>query len=139
MACNCSGKKNGGDKMNRMQAISRLVRLPNLIMVILTMYLMRWSIVRPLLDLLGFDPVMPEWSFALLVFSTVMITAAGNVINDFHDSPAMYIPCGVRMFWEHQTGQLNLGGRGSFRIHSSPTITHVYIHFAYHRKATHNF
>ncbi|MCK5820933.1 MAG: geranylgeranylglycerol-phosphate geranylgeranyltransferase [Bacteroidales bacterium] len=74
--------------MNRVQAISRLVRLPNLIMVILTMYLMRWSIVIPLLDLLGFDPVMPEWSFALLVLSTILITAAGNVINDFHDVKA---------------------------------------------------
>jgi len=84
----CVHKRCGDNKMNRMQAISRLVRLPNLIMVILTMYLMRWSIVRPLLDLLGFDPVMPEWSFALLVLSTVLITAAGNVINDFHDVKA---------------------------------------------------
>lgn len=81
-------KKCGGDNMIRIQAISRLVRLPNLIMVILTMFLMRWSIVRPLLDLLGFDPVMPEWSFVLLVISTVLITAAGNVINDFHDVKA---------------------------------------------------
>jgi len=49
---------------------------------------MRWSIVRPLLDLLGFDPAMPEWSFALLVLSTVLITASGNIINDFHDVKA---------------------------------------------------
>ncbi len=74
--------------MNKLQAISRLTRLPNLMMVIFTMYLMRWSIVRPLLDLLGFDPAMPEWSFVLLVLSTVLITAAGNVINDFHDLKA---------------------------------------------------
>ena len=74
--------------MNRIQAISHLVRLPNLIMVILTMYLMRWLIVIPVLDNLGFDPAMPEWSFALLVLSTVLITAAGNVINDFHDVKA---------------------------------------------------
>lgn len=74
--------------MKTMQSISRLVRLPNILMVILTMYLMRWSIVRPILDLLGFEPIMPEWSFALLVLSTVLITAAGNVINDFHDVKA---------------------------------------------------
>lgn len=74
--------------MNKLQAVARLIRFPNLVMVILTMYLMRWSIVRPLLDLLGFDPAMPEWSFGLLVFSTVIITAAGNVINDFHDIKA---------------------------------------------------
>lgn len=74
--------------MNKFQAISRLVRLPNLLMVALTMFLMRWSIVIPLLDYLGFDPVMPVWSFTLLVISTVLITAAGNVINDFHDVKA---------------------------------------------------
>ncbi len=74
--------------MTKIQAISRLIRLPNLIMVVLTMYLMRWSVIRPILDLLGFDPEMPEWSFALLVLSTLFITAAGNVINDFHDVKA---------------------------------------------------
>ena len=74
--------------MTKIQAVSRLIRLPNLIMVVLTMYLMRWSVIRPILDLLGFDPEMPEWSFALLVLSTLFITAAGNVINDFHDVKA---------------------------------------------------
>ena len=71
--------------MSIIKGISRLIRLPNLIMVVLTMYIMRWSIVRPILDLMGFEPEMPEWSFALLVLSTLLITAAGNVINDFHD------------------------------------------------------
>lgn len=74
--------------MNYLQSIGRLIRFQNILMVVLTMYLMRWSIVRPLLDLLGFDPAMSEWSFALLVLSTVLITAAGNVINDFHDVKA---------------------------------------------------
>ena len=37
--------------MNRIQSISKLVRLPNVLIVVLTMYLMRWSIVRPILDL----------------------------------------------------------------------------------------
>ena len=71
--------------MKTIQIVSRLIRLPNILMVILTMYLMRWSIVIPILDYLGYDPAMPEWSFGLLVLSTVLITAAGNVINDFHD------------------------------------------------------
>lgn len=74
--------------MNRIQSISKLIRFPNVLIVVLTMYLMRWSIVRPILDLIGFDPAMPEWSFALLVVSTAVITAAGNVINDFHDVKA---------------------------------------------------
>ena len=54
-------------------------------MVFITMYLMRWSIVRPILELMGFEPQMPELTFFLLVMSTVLITAAGNVINDYHD------------------------------------------------------
>ncbi len=74
--------------MRKIQSISQLVRLPNVLIVVLTMYLMRWSIVKPILYLLGFDPAMPEWSFALLVLSTALITAAGNVINDFHDIKA---------------------------------------------------
>lgn len=67
------------------RAISRLIRIPNLAMVFLTMYLMRWSIVRPILELLGFQPQMPEVNFFLLVLSTILITAAANVINDYHD------------------------------------------------------
>ncbi len=67
------------------KSISRLVRIPNLAMVFLSMYLMRWSIVLPILDLMGFEMQMPEFTFFLLVLSTVCITAAGNVINDYHD------------------------------------------------------
>lgn len=54
-------------------------------MVALTMYIMRWSIVIPILGYMGLEEEMPEWSFTLLVLSTLLITAAGNVINDFHD------------------------------------------------------
>lgn len=69
-------------------ALSRLIRLPNLGMVFLTMYLMRWSIVRPILDLLGYSPQMGEGIFFMLVMSIVLITAAGNAINDYHDVSA---------------------------------------------------
>ncbi len=54
-------------------------------MVFFAMYLMRWSIIKPILDLMGFEPQMPEWTFFLLVLSTIFITAAGNIINDYHD------------------------------------------------------
>jgi len=67
------------------KSLSRLLRLSNLGMVFLTMYLLRWSIVRPILEIIGFEPQMPEMTFFLLVLSTVLITAAGNVINDYHD------------------------------------------------------
>jgi len=67
------------------KAISRLIRLPNVAMVFLTMYLLRLTIVKPITELMDFNLQMPELSFLILVLSTVLITAAGNVINDYHD------------------------------------------------------
>lgn len=63
----------------------RIFRLPNLMMVAATMYLMRWSVIKPLLGVYHFDLQISELSFLGLVLSTVFITAAGYVINDYHD------------------------------------------------------
>lgn len=63
----------------------RIFRLPNLLMVAATMYLMRWSIIKPLLEVFGLDLQISEIAFLGLVLSTVFITAAGYVINDYHD------------------------------------------------------
>jgi 4-hydroxybenzoate polyprenyltransferase len=65
--------------------IFRIFRLPNLLMVASTMYLMRWSIIKPLLGVYGIDLQISELAFLGLVLSTVLITAAGYVINDYHD------------------------------------------------------
>ncbi|MCD6333094.1 MAG: geranylgeranylglycerol-phosphate geranylgeranyltransferase [Bacteroidales bacterium] len=69
----------------KITAISRLTRLPNLLMVILTMYLMRFAIIKPILQIHDLDLQVGEFSFLLLVFSTILLTAAGYVINDYHD------------------------------------------------------
>lgn len=63
----------------------RIFRLPNLLMVATTMYLMRWSIINPLLGVYGIELQVSEIAFLGLVISTVLITAAGYVINDYHD------------------------------------------------------
>jgi 4-hydroxybenzoate polyprenyltransferase len=63
----------------------RIFRLPNLLMVSITMYLMRWFIIKPLIGVFGLDLQISELSFLGLVLSTVLITAAGYVINDYHD------------------------------------------------------
>jgi 4-hydroxybenzoate polyprenyltransferase len=74
-----------------------LVRLPNLLIVALTMMLMRYAVLRPLLSAMpvtmadarltvthmGFQ--LSWFDFSLLVVSTVLITAAGYVINDYFD------------------------------------------------------
>lgn len=63
----------------------RIFRLPNLLMVAVTMYLMRWSVIKPLLGVYGINLQVSELAFLGLVLSTVLITAAGYVINDYHD------------------------------------------------------
>jgi 4-hydroxybenzoate polyprenyltransferase len=62
-----------------------IFRFSNLLMVAITMYLMRWSIIKPLLGVFGIDLQVSELAFLGLVLSTVLITAAGYVINDYHD------------------------------------------------------
>jgi 4-hydroxybenzoate polyprenyltransferase len=66
----------------------RIVRMPNLLMVAATMYMMRWSIIRPILGLYQIELQVSEFAFLCLVLSTVLITAAGYVINDYHDVKA---------------------------------------------------
>jgi len=53
---------------------------------VLTQYLMRWSILKPILSSNGFELQFSEFHFALLVLATVFITAAGYVINDYFDT-----------------------------------------------------
>jgi len=54
-------------------------------MVAATMYLMRLSVIMPLLERYGVDLQISDIAFLGLVLSTVLITAAGYVINDYHD------------------------------------------------------
>ncbi len=69
-----------------MTAYLRLVRYKNLLIVAATQYLMRFAIMQPLLSVNGFELQMGELQFFLLVMCTVLITAAGYVINDYFDT-----------------------------------------------------
>ncbi|HKL07519.1 MAG TPA: geranylgeranylglycerol-phosphate geranylgeranyltransferase [Bacteroidales bacterium] len=64
----------------------RLIRYKNLLIIVLTQYLMRWSIIRPLLKVNQFELQFSELHFFFLVMATVLITAAGYVINDYFDT-----------------------------------------------------
>lgn len=64
----------------------RLVRYKNLLIVIMTLYLMRHAIVQPILGINGFELQLGDFHFFLLVLSSVLITAAGYVINDYFDT-----------------------------------------------------
>lgn len=64
----------------------RLIRYKNLLIIVLTQYLMRWSIIKPLLKVNQFELQFSELHFFFLVMATVFITAAGYVINDYFDA-----------------------------------------------------
>ena len=65
----------------------RLIRYKNLLIIVLTQYLMRWSIIKPILKVDYYDSELQfsELNFFFLVMATVFITAAGYVINDYFD------------------------------------------------------
>jgi 4-hydroxybenzoate polyprenyltransferase len=71
--------------MNYLLAIPRLLRLPNLVIVLLTQWIPYWLILRPAILKAGGVPVLTERTFGLLSANTVIVTMAGYVINDYFD------------------------------------------------------
>ena len=63
----------------------RLIRFPNLVIIALTQYFIRWFILKPLLSVSGFRIQLDALQFSMLVLSTVFIAAAGYIINDYFD------------------------------------------------------
>lgn len=78
--------------MNPIIAFIKLIRLPNLLIIALTQYAIRYGIIYPILfnfsggqDIEGVGLKMDNLDFFLLSLSTVMIAAAGYIINDYFD------------------------------------------------------
>ncbi|MAY83776.1 MAG: hypothetical protein CMP59_06535 [Flavobacteriales bacterium] len=69
----------------------RLVRFPNLVVIALTQYAIRYGIIFPFLLQADLNFYLPESTFALLVLATVMIAAAGYIINDYFDIKLDYL------------------------------------------------
>lgn len=80
-----------------MKAFLSLIRWQNLLMVVLTMLLMRYALLAPLVSKIGVILLkgsgeevpmtlqFPWYDFLILVLATVLITAGGYVINDYFD------------------------------------------------------
>lgn len=68
-----------------MLAFLKLIRTQNLLIIAFTQYMVRWFLLYPLLKIHGFELQLSNFQFFLLVLSTVMIAAAGYVINDYFD------------------------------------------------------
>ncbi|SFE12355.1 4-hydroxybenzoate polyprenyltransferase [Chitinophaga sp. CF118] len=71
--------------MKLLTAFFKLIRYPNLLYIGLTQFLLQYCVVAPLLQHNGESPSLPPLSFFLLSFSTVVIAAAGYIINDYFD------------------------------------------------------
>jgi 4-hydroxybenzoate polyprenyltransferase len=68
-----------------MIAFLRLIRIQNLLIIAFTQYMVRWCLIYPIFKLVGLPLMLSELSFFLLSLSTVMIAAAGYIINDYFD------------------------------------------------------
>lgn len=68
-----------------MLAFLKLIRIQNLLIIAFTQYMVRWCLLYPLLTLHDFELQLTNFQFFLLVLSTVMIAAAGYIINDYFD------------------------------------------------------
>lgn len=66
-------------------ALLRLVRLPNLVIIVATQVLIRYCILSPLLDRAHMELQLSGSLFAGLLFATAFTAAAGYVINDYFD------------------------------------------------------
>jgi 4-hydroxybenzoate polyprenyltransferase len=79
-----------GNILNMLKYL-KLVRWTNLLIVIATLCVMRWFILKPLLEFAGYPLLFSEWRFILLVLSAAFYTAAGYVINDYFDTQTDYL------------------------------------------------
>lgn len=80
-----------------MKDFLKLVRWQNLLIIIITMVLMRYAVIEPILgktgvflkngptDAIAMELRFPWYDFILLVAATVFIAAGGYVINDYFD------------------------------------------------------
>lgn len=74
--------------MVKMTYYLKLVRYKNLLIIALSQYSLRYLILFPILKIYGFDLVLSDLDFAILVLSTMCLAGAGYVINDYFDRKA---------------------------------------------------
>ncbi len=62
-----------------------LIRWKNLVFLFLTLFLMQTSVVNPILLTFGFDSLLSDLEFALMLLAVLFLAAGGYVINDYFD------------------------------------------------------
>jgi 4-hydroxybenzoate polyprenyltransferase len=71
--------------MRLIEAFLKLIRLPNLVFIVLTQFLFYYCILAPLLRSAGAIAQIDQVQFILLSLASVLIAAAGYIINDYFD------------------------------------------------------
>src|SRR5262245_49502930 len=71
--------------MTNLLSFLRLIRSANLFFIALTLYLVQYTIIKPFLAQAGLTPTLSDLNFFLLVFATLLVAAAGYIINDYFD------------------------------------------------------
>src|SRR5436190_5610998 len=71
--------------MNLVGAFLKMIRLPNLFFIMLTQVLFHATILDSILLPLGVKPAIDHWNLFLLIMASVLIAAAGYIINDYFD------------------------------------------------------
>ncbi|MBA3648425.1 MAG: geranylgeranylglycerol-phosphate geranylgeranyltransferase [Chitinophagales bacterium] len=71
--------------MKKIISFLRLIRYVNLLYIALSQYLVQYTIIVPILAQANAVPTLNPFTFFLFVFSTVLIAAAGYIINDYFD------------------------------------------------------
>ena len=72
-------------RTNRMKNWLSLFRIPNLVIIILTQYLLGYGIIRPMMLMQHVEPLLGHLNFMVLVVITILIAAAGYIVNDHFD------------------------------------------------------
>jgi 4-hydroxybenzoate polyprenyltransferase len=71
--------------MRLIAAFLKLIRLPNLFFIVITQFLFYYCILMPLLRSAGAIALIGQRQFILLSLASVLIAAAGYIINDYFD------------------------------------------------------
>ncbi len=63
----------------------KLIRWPNLLIIAYCMFILRYSLFIPFLQLRGMEPILSNIFFLLIVLACMITAAAGYIINDIYD------------------------------------------------------
>ena len=99
-------------KAEQVKMLLRLIRLPNMLIIILTQVLLRYCVLVHLSSTHHTDALSPLPDFLLLVLVTILIAAGGYIINDYYDLKMDEINKP-----ERQIVHLHISGKSAVKIH----------------------